>query len=141
MGDQSSNNLDLNSENFWEVALKDIESPIQKLSKKAEDLKAFESAGDQEALLLEIAQSVSEFVKLRVTGSAFNAEDERILYTVLTNISRERRFERGYRIIADKLIEELEKPSRRFKVTAEVVLNVRRKGESMEEAEEEEEDN
>lgn len=36
VGDHTATSLDINSENFWEVALKDIESPIQKLAKKVE---------------------------------------------------------------------------------------------------------
>ncbi len=75
--------------------------------------------------MLELFNIVSEFVKTRVSGSAFNAEDERILYRVLGAISKQRVFNRQYRSITDKLVEEIEKPSRRFKVTILQIKNVR----------------
>ncbi len=51
-GDKTATNLDINSANFWEVALKDIESPIQKLSKKIEQLSSYSEIEAQEKLML-----------------------------------------------------------------------------------------
>jgi hypothetical protein len=124
-GDHSSSQLDINAADFWEVALRDIQSPVQKLNAKAGRLEDYATAEQQEALMLEITQIVSEFVKTRVSGGAFNAEDERILSQLLNRISSDRFFNRQYRQIADKLIEEIEKPSRRFKVTPQLILAVR----------------
>ena len=38
VGDEAATKLDINSHNFWEVAMRDIESPVQKLNSRTKDL-------------------------------------------------------------------------------------------------------
>lgn len=72
--------------------------------------------------MIEAYTLIYEFVRNKTVGTGFNNEDQRQLIKFLEEVSGERKFLRKYRDIANNLLEEIEKPSRRFRVKYEELL-------------------
>ena len=47
VGEEAATSLDINSNNFWQVALRDIESPLQKLNARTKSLHDFDTMAKQ----------------------------------------------------------------------------------------------
>lgn len=65
--------------------------------------------------MLEAAELVNNLIENKLSLSGFNADDEINLNGFLSTVSAERQFNKHYRELADAWMEEIAKPSRRFK--------------------------
>lgn len=94
--------------------MKDSESATSKIAKnvKLMDLKNLEA---QKKIMLEAAELVNNLIENKLSLSGFNADDEINLNGFLSTVSAERQFNKHYRELADAWMEEIAKPSRRFK--------------------------
>lgn len=115
VSDQADNKLDLRDPNFWNIVLKNVESRSQKILKKLEDLTKFKSLASQQVLMLEVSDCVNALVESKLSLSGYSAEDEKNLNDLLTLISTSKVFNRSYRDMASNWLDEVSKPSRRFR--------------------------
>lgn len=115
VSDQADNKLDLRDPNFWNIVLKNVESKSQKILKKLEDLSKFKSVPAQQQVMLEVSECVNNLIESKLSLSGYSAEDENNLNELLTLISTNKTFHRAYRDMASNWLDEVSKPSRRFK--------------------------
>jgi chromodomain-helicase-DNA-binding protein 7 len=115
VSDQADNKLDLKDPNFWNIVLKNVESKSQKVLKKLEDLSKFKSLFSQQQIMLEVSSCVSSLIESKLSLSGYSADDEKNLNDVLTTISSSKVFNRPYRDMASTWLDDVNKPSRRFR--------------------------
>ena len=70
---EETNDININAPDFWEQALKGMETPVDKLVKKRKELKEYSTIQKQEELMLEAYKIVLNFVKQKTLGTGFNA--------------------------------------------------------------------
>ena len=117
---ESDKDLKLNDPNFWNIVLKNVESPSQLLLKKYKSITDFKDLELQKSLMMEAIDLVNTLIENKLSLTGFNADDEINLNTFLTEVNSQRQFHRQYRDLASTCLEEICKPSRRFKkITAE----------------------
>jgi hypothetical protein len=112
----------MNAPDFWKQAFRRIDTPLDLLVRKRTQLREYNTPQKQLELLLEAYRVVVDFAKQK-TGGHFNAEEERNLQKLLEAIGSERHIDRKLRDFADQLSEELDKPSRRFKLTTQDIIS------------------
>jgi hypothetical protein len=112
-----------------------VETPLDRLFKKISELKDCTTLDKQQELMLEAYHATYVFVKQKTTSPGYNAQDESNLLKFFKAVQNERHFSKQYRQLANDFIEEIEKPSRRFRVKLEdlYILNPK-KTEKQEEA-------
>ena len=107
--------MKINDPNFWNIVLKNVESPTQQILKKLKSCTDLKNPEVQRDLMLEAADLMSNLIENKLSLTSFNAEDEINLSEFLTLVNSERQFSKHYRDKASSWLEEICKPSRRFK--------------------------
>ncbi len=73
---ESDKELKLNDPNFWNIVLKNVESPTQQLLKKFKSMADFKDLESQKKLMLDAAELVNNLIENKLSLSGFNADDE-----------------------------------------------------------------
>ena len=72
---ESDNELKINDPNFWNIVLKNVESPTQLLLKKLKASTELKSLENQKSLMLEAAELMNTLIENKLSLSGFNTDD------------------------------------------------------------------
>ena len=115
VSDNSDNQLNITDPNFWNIVLKNVQSPTQLLLKRLKGKDFPQSIDGQKQLMLEASEQLNAIIENKLTRHGLNADDEFNLTEFLTIVNSERTFHKFYRDLASAWLEEICRPSRRFK--------------------------
>jgi chromodomain-helicase-DNA-binding protein 7 len=115
VSENADNKLMINDPNFWNIVLKNVQSPTQQLLKKLKAKEYQTTIEVQKQIMLEASEQLNVIIENKLSRNGLNADDEINLADILTIISAERSFHKFYRDLASSWLEEIYKPSRRFK--------------------------
>lgn len=73
---ESDNDLKINDPNFWNIVLKNVESPTQILLKKLQNIGEYRSTESQKSLMLEASELMNTLIENKLSLSGFNTDDE-----------------------------------------------------------------
>ena len=92
-----------------------MQSPTQQLLKKIKNKEYPQSLDGQKQLMLEASEQLNVIIENKLSRHGLNADDEFNLTEFLTIVNSERTFHKYYRDLASTWLEEIYRPSRRFK--------------------------
>ena len=113
--------VDLNDPNFWSIVFKNQESKSLRLL-KALDKVNLES---QKQYILQVTEAVNDLIQAKLSLQGFNAEDENNITAILNSIAFRPEFLGQYRTLAISWLDEVIKPSRRFKKITQQDLDLK----------------
>ena len=116
VSNQTDQNIKLDDPNFWEIVLKNTESPAKKLFNDLQkSISKFNNIEVQKEFMLKISEIVSQLIdsKLHVTG--YNADEESTIQEIIYKILSIKHFQKDYKEMATTWLYEITRPSRRFK--------------------------
>ena len=127
VSDNADNQLKINDPNFWNIVLKNVQSPTQVLVQQLKE-GDWSQQEKQKTIMLQAAEQLSTLIENKLTKHGLNTDDEINLIDFLTQVNSQRQFHKFYRDIARNWLEEIERPSRRFKKVTPEDLVIQGKG-------------
>ena len=115
VSDNADNQLKISDPNFWNIVLKNVQSPTQNLLKKLKNKDFPQTPDGQKMLMFEASEQLNVIIQNKLSRNGLNADDQFNLTEFLTLVNSERSFHKYYRDLASSWLEEICKPSRRFK--------------------------
>lgn len=116
VSEQCDNQINIHDPNFWEIVLKTTDSKSHKLLKKLNsNPSSFRSSTAQKEFMRETSELVNYLIQSKISLSGYNADDEKNIISALSTISTSKVFMQRYRDLAGNWLDQVNRPSRRFK--------------------------
>lgn len=75
VSDSADNKLKINDPNFWNIVLKNVQSPTQLLLKKIKSKEYSQSLDGQKQLMLEASEQLNVIIENKLSRHGLNADD------------------------------------------------------------------
>lgn len=75
VSDNADNQLKINDPNFWNIVLKNVQSPTQLLLKKIKNKEYSQTIEGQKQLMLEASEQLNAIIENKLSRHGLNADD------------------------------------------------------------------
>lgn len=101
----SDNQLQISDPNFWNIILKNVQSPTQLLLKKVKNKEYPQNIDGQKMIMLEASEQLNIIIENKLSRHGMNTDDEVNLSEFLTIVNSERGFHKFYRDLSSAWLE------------------------------------